>query len=83
MKDIFYQSNLRRSARLKYNIEVQKHKQVSFGKRSLRILGPMIWNILPTEIKSSSNLQSFKNMKKWGGENCPIVSKFNSYLMAS
>lgn len=84
MKDIFYQSNLRRSARLKYNIEVQKHKQVSFGKRSLRILGPMIWNILPTEIKSSSNLQSFKNnMEKWGGENCPIVSKFNSYLMAS
>ena len=65
MKNIFYQSNLRRFNRLKYNIEVHKYKQVSFGKRSLRFLGPVIWNILPNEYKCSENLETFKiNSKK-------------------
>ena len=77
MNNLFYQSNLRRSIRLKYNIETQKYNQVSFGKNSLRVLGPKIWNILPNDIRGSINLHVFKNnMKQWGGKNCPIMAKF-------
>ena len=83
MKNIFYRSTLRRSTIYIYNIDVQKHNQVSFGKNSLRVLGPAIWNVLPNDMKSSENLHIFKNnMKKWGGENCQIMAKFSSNMLA-
>ena len=83
IKNIFFRSTLRRSTRYKYNIDVQKHNQVSFGKNSHRVLGPGIWNVLPNDIKGSENLHIFKNnMEKLGGENCPIMAKFSSNMLA-
>ena len=77
MKNLFYKSNLRRSNRLKYKIETQKYNQVSYGEKSLRVLGPKIWNILQNDIRSSISLHTFKsNMKHWGGKNCPKMATF-------
>ena len=35
-------------------------------------LGPIIWNIVPTDIKSLPTLHSFKQrIKRWDPQNCP------------
>ena len=42
------------------------------GECSLRYLGPMIWNILPTNLKQISTLHEFKEkIKSWKPLNCP------------
>ena len=42
-----------------------------FGSKSLKAMGPQIWNCLPNEIKSADNLNSFKRMiKQWDGPSC-------------
>jgi len=42
------------------------------SKSSLRYLGPLIWNIVPQEIKNSKSLAVFKNLiKNWKPINCP------------
>ena len=61
MNEIFYKTNNRSSERFKYNIQTQAFKQVRFGRKSLRVLGPILWNSLPNELKSLTSLNSFKN----------------------
>ena len=40
----------------------------TFGYKSLKVLGPKIWNNLPYHVKSSENLDTFKNLlKNWDG----------------
>ena len=81
IKDIFQISNNRTSSRLKYNIKSQSFKKVKFGKKSLRILGPILWNSLPNNLKSISSINSFKSeIKKWGQYGCPHYHKFNNYM---
>ena len=46
------------------NLDVPAINQVSFGDKSLRYCGPKIWNSLPFHIKSSENLEAFKNIIK-------------------
>ena len=48
-----------------------KWNQRTFGYKSLKVLGPKIWNNLPYHIKSSDNLDTFKNLlKNWDGNLC-------------
>ena len=55
----------------KLNLEVPAINQVSFGDKSLIHYGPKIWNLLPFHIKSSENLEEFKNIiKNWNGVFC-------------
>ena len=45
---------------------IPKFNTVTFGKKSLRYYGPKLWNLLPTEIKESVSLPTFKiKIKKW------------------
>ena len=73
MKEIF---ELRLSSRpvreeYKLNLNIPKKSQVTFGTKSLESLGPKIWSNLPYHIKSSENLNVFKNLiKKWNGSSC-------------
>ena len=73
MKQIF---ELRLSSRpvreqYKLNLNIPKNSQVTFGTKSLESLGAKIWNHLPDHIKSSKNLNVFKNLiKKWNGSSC-------------
>ena len=47
-------------------------KTENYGKNSVRYLGPVIWKIIPPDIKKSNNLIEFKrNIKKWKPIKCP------------
>ena len=47
-------------------------RTTSFGLESLRYLGPKIWDIIPTELKSVTSLNIFKaKIKLWNPQNCP------------
>ena len=70
MTGIFKNRENKHSSRLN-NIEVPMVNQVTYGKNSLRALGPKIWNNLPDHIKCSENLRIFKKgITSWDGETC-------------
>ena len=76
MKQIFELRETNRNVREKYrlNSNIPNYNQVTFGKKSLRIFGPKIWNSLPYHIKSSKNLETFQTViKNWDGVNCKCV----------
>ena len=63
---------------LRYNLRNQlgfvrdKANTTHYGTESITILGPKIWDIIPSDIKNAGTLNSFKiNIKKWKVENCP------------
>ena len=72
--EIFELRKTNRAVRNQYklNLEVPIINQVTFGAKSIRYLGPKIWNSLPFHIKSSekSSLTTFKRIIK----NCDMVS---------
>ena len=73
MNEIFTLHKSDRSVRNKYkmNLSIHEWNQVTFGSKSLRALGPRIWNNLPYHIKSSENILIFKTMiKNWDGTKC-------------
>ena len=69
MKDIFYLSPYQ--THKKYDIFVHSRNTASFGDKSLRALGPHVWNSLPENIKSTDTISVFKNfIKNWYGPKC-------------
>ena len=71
MQNIFAKSSNRFSSRHPNNLEMPQVNQTNFGIKSLRMLGPKIWNELPEKIKSTESLENFKIIiKKWEGPNC-------------
>ena len=60
---------------LRYQSEFYNYdnpRSVYNGLQTLRSFGPKIWNILPDDIKNSSNITSFKRqIKTWIPLNCP------------
>ena len=70
IKDIFKLRIKNRPTRekCKLNLESLKSNQVRFGIRSLRYLGPRVWNSLLYHIKSSENLTIFRTLIKIGME---------------
>ena len=43
------------------NLYITKPNQVRYNEKSIRVLGPKIWNNLPPHLKSTPNLLSFKS----------------------
>ena len=73
MKDIFQLKITDRPLRNQNdnNLEIPKVKTEKYGTKSLKALGPKIWNKLPNHIKTSNNLPLFKKMlQDWDGEKC-------------
>ena len=63
--------NVNRSMRNPYDLKHHRPNQVTFGSKSLRPLGPQVWNSLSNEIKSTETLKAFKQiMKQWNGIQC-------------
>ena len=62
MSNIFEVKSFDRPARSwqNLNLEVVRANQVKFGEKSLRVIGPKIWNRLPPCIKNADNLSTFK-----------------------
>ena len=55
----------------KLNLDVPTINQVSFDDKSLKYYGRKIWNSLSFHIKSSENLETFKNIiKNWNNVSC-------------
>ena len=57
--------------RSKNNLVTHRYNSITYGKNSLRILGPTIWNHLPDEYKTAEDLQTFKSLlEQWNGPQC-------------
>ena len=69
MKNIF---TSRQNAQVRpHDLCTRSHKTVTYGDKSFKILGPKIWNALPTEIKYETSLSKFKEyVKLWSGHSC-------------
>ena len=75
MKNIFVKNNqtynLRDNSRHANDLELQTFKGFTYGACSLKVLGPKIWNALPTAFKNSISLFAFKKLiKTWDGPVC-------------
>ena len=75
LKEIFVKNQdpyeLRDNSRHENDLINQKFKAFTYGECSLRVLGPQIWNALPTAFKNSQTLFVFKNfIKTWEGPTC-------------
>ena len=73
MTEIFKLSDSKKPVRKQnvLNLNVTRPNQVRYDERSLRVLGPKIWNNLPAHVKSAPNLLSFKRLiKSWDGMSC-------------
>ena len=52
--------------------ETRNIKSVYYGPETTSFIGPKMWELLPSNIKDSENLNIFKsNIKSWKPENCP------------
>ena len=81
MNEIFEKSLDRISPRHPNNLKTPSVKQSTFGTRSIRVLGPEIWNKLPEDLKSATSILEFKrNIKLWNGPTCTCnFCKFNNF----
>ena len=75
MKYIFTKNQntyiLRDNSGHKNDLKIQNFKAFTYGECSLRVLGPSIWNALPTDFKDSKSLIVFKKLiKTWDGPVC-------------
>ena len=82
MQSIFSSRTSKHPSRNPNNLNHFRPNQVTFGSKSLKAIGPQIWNCLPNEIKSADNLNSFKRMiKQWDGPSCKCnACKYNHTL---
>ena len=69
MKEIFNFSP--HCSHRKRDIFVHSRNTVNYGNKSLKSLGPHIWNSLPEKIKATTSISIFKNfIKSWFGPKC-------------
>ena len=69
MQDLFYLSSS--SVRRPNNIAVVRTNTSTYGTKSLRSLGPKIWNSLPEHIKAEASLAHFRSLiNTWFGKEC-------------
>ena len=59
------------STRRPLNLFIPQVNQTTFGLRSFRYQGTLLWNSLPEETKTAPNLNTFKKLiKNWSGPAC-------------
>ena len=82
MQSIFSSRTSKHPSRNPNNLNHFRPNQVTFGSKSLKAMGPQIWNCLPNELKSADNLNKFKSMiKQWDGPSCKCnVCKYNDIV---
>ena len=69
MQNFFYLRSS--SARRPNNIAVVRTNTNTYGTKSLRSLGPQIWNSLPEHIKAETSLAHFRSLiNTWFGKEC-------------
>ena len=69
MKNLFAKREV--SKRRKNNLEIPNRNTVKYGDKSIRSLGPHIWNGLPEEIKNENSYDMFKEyLNTWYVPKC-------------
>ena len=59
------------SKRYRDDLKLPIRNSVTFGDKSVRVLGPHIWNMLPAEIKRETSYGKFKTqINDWFGPKC-------------
>ena len=71
MKNLFAKREV--SKRRKNNLEIPNRNTVRFGDKSIRSLGPHIWNGLPEEIKNETSYHKFKEYIHGMDQNVPAA----------
>ena len=60
-----------------HDLLVRSHNTATYGDKSFKILGPKIWNALPTDLKHEISLNKLKEyVNLWSGPSCkwPFVN---------
>ena len=72
MKEIFYKTtNLTRRP---FNVKFNQNNTPKYDNKSLRSLGPHIWNSLPKQIKKETDYNKFKNyIDQWFCAKCNAI----------
>ena len=69
MKEIFHKTAFRMHR--PFHLEVNENHTTKYGNKSLRCLGPHIWNSLPNQIKKETDYTKFKEfINDWFGMKC-------------
>ena len=72
LNEIFQERSVPYNLRGNNPFRCRRANSVYHGTESLAFLGPKIWDLVPDEIKTSENVDIFKNkIKKWIPDNCP------------
>ena len=70
--EIFPKNCQKYNLRYKKTFRARKINTVYSGSETISILGPKIWELIPTEIKNSNSLAAFKSrIKMWVPNDCP------------
>ena len=79
---MFFMKNSRATTRRPNDIIVQGYKGITYGKNSLRVIAPTVWNKLPNDLRTAPSLQFFKGLiKTWNDfehckcKMCNVMSK--------
>ena len=75
MQDIFPERNIESyNLRKQVNFQIPGPKTVTCVTESILFLGSKICILIPNDLKSATNLSSFKaNIKKWIPKDCPCM----------
>ena len=72
MSELFYPKVNHYDLRNPYEFSIPKVNSVLHGTASIRYLGPLIWQLLPSEFKDLNTVSAFKAaIRKWKPNNCP------------
>ena len=64
--------SIRTDNTLRSDFSIPAVRTENYGKNSVRYLGPLIWNMIPSTIKNAENLLDFKRqIKNWKPTGCP------------
>ena len=70
--DLFKRNSNPYNTRLQSDFVNPRINTVLKGSNSIRYYGPVIWNLIPSEIKHVDSLETFKReIRKWKPSNCP------------
>ena len=70
--DLFERKNINYNLRSQPDFVIPQVKSVYKGLNSLRYFGPIIWNLIPGEIKNCDTLASFvSKIRQWRPNACP------------
>ena len=72
MSELFYQKVNHYDLRNPYEFSIPNVNSVFHGQASIRYLGPLIWQLVPSEFKDLNTVSAFKAaIGRWKPNNCP------------